>query len=338
MKLRQALGRFGGVPLDLHPAWMRVHYGARCIGMDMIAHCTDPHERTLPVEADWKESVCSLLTIGGKDRRNAKANLDALLEAGLLTLSEGSVRVELAPAVLQPRAGRALDVSRECAERVPKTTQVPENSLSDSLDRQRDKTEEREKRERAPTRAKVLERAPIGEPPPELPPVDPPLARTIVSAHAAEYVKRMNGARAMEDCRSALRVAEWCTQNAAAYRLSERELALRVVAGLFASPRAGAQRWKLSWAANDPAEYAGLPPGVVISSTPEQSPREKLQAAREAARAAQIDFNRLDQAPWFDKEESTYPAALEAARQRLATANQALADLNSDQRVRAVAS
>lgn len=135
-------------------------------------------------------------------------------------------------------------------------------------------------------------RQPLPEPPPDLPKAEPPLPERIVSAHAKRYVELRNGETCKRDYRAASEVARWCEANAVVHKTTAAELALRVVAGLFESDRAGAKRWPLSWAANDPAEFLPPPPGV----KPVIAPRNADEAAKEAsvasrAKAASDDFN-----------------------------------------------
>lgn len=205
---------------------------------------------------------------------------------------------------------------------VPVPVPVPENN------------QERETR----TRAKILERAPIGAPPPELPPSEPPLAQLILSAHSAEYVRRMAGAVPMADHKAATKVAQWCEANAGAYKLSGLELGLKVVAGLFASPRASQSRWKLSWAANDAAEYAGNPPGVVIEPVSMLSPKDELKEARDRWGAAQREVNRLIDLPWFDKEEAWYAPKLKEAQAKASEEHARWMLVQRGQKLKAVAS
>lgn len=112
-------------------------------------------------------------------------------------------------------------------------------------------------------------RRPLGEPPPGLPPAEPPLPEVIVLEHAREYGVRRAGERPPEDRRAAVKLARWCEDNAALRATSPRELACLVLAGLFGSERAAQSRWQLSWAAKDPAEY--LPPPAGSTPLPANS-------------------------------------------------------------------
>jgi hypothetical protein len=66
--------------------------------------------------------------------------------------------------------------------------------------------------------------------------------------------------------------------NAPLRATSPRELALLVVAGLFASDKAAQNRWKLSWAAYDPAEFLPAPPGCkpVVAASSKPAPAHEV--------------------------------------------------------------
>ena len=105
MKPREALGRYGCVPLELNASWIdNLSYYARAIGLDLVSRVTDYKSMSLDVTADWKTSLCKRLQVPGKERRNAKAALESLEAGGFLTVVGGFVRINLIPEVRQPCA------------------------------------------------------------------------------------------------------------------------------------------------------------------------------------------------------------------------------------------
>lgn len=138
-------------------------------------------------------------------------------------------------------------------------------------------------------------RQPLGDPPPNLPPAEKPPLEQILSAHAARFSKLRNGETCKRDYTAAKTVLAWCEENASVHKAaSGLELALRVVAGLFESERAAGARWKLSWAANDPAEFLPPPPGVkpvAAVSSKEAAQAQKQAAADNRADEVRKDFN-----------------------------------------------
>lgn len=327
--------------VKLPAAWRGLSYFQRSIMQDLWRLSDADCSGRIEVDGDPAQFlVRDLDIVGRRDRSNAVQAVRELIRAELITI-EGSfaiVRVERTTSVrrttdVRTTHDRRTETADLCASVVTRTEPNSANTQQSRFT-EREKEENRE-REHAHTRAKVLERAPVGEPPPELPPAEPPLASTIIRAHAAEYVKRLAGIVPPQDNRSAFVVAQWCEANAGAYKLSAQELALRVVAGLFASPRAAEKRWRLSWAANDAAEYAGNPPGVVIAAVPQRASREQLQEAREAVSLAAREVQRLELSPWFDKEEKGFPRQLADAQKALAAAHARVNELMRDDRVRA---
>lgn len=243
-----------------------------------------------------------------KDRAPAVRSTLQLFEEGLLTLKNGHVYVQDKPeevqGYVQDRDRQETKVPQFCTQSVRIPESNPANSHESSFtDRERDKSRESESA-RTHTREVIHFRIPVGEPPPELPAAEPPLAHTIVQAHAAEYAKRSAGLKAPSDYTAAKLLAEWCEAGAAAYGTDAKTLALRCVAALFAHPRAGAARWPLHWMVgkHDTTEFAGLPSGVKpVARVDVRSMRETLEEARERTSAAAKTVSRLSGAPWFDR-------------------------------------
>jgi len=271
-------GRYGTRPLDLHGDWYTaVGYYPRMVGMDIISHCKDPADLRLPVGADWRESLCGKLAITGTDRRQAKAAMDSLVKAGFLHHEGTFARISLEPEV--HTVGSPLEHLRDTVGSPPvhglhtvgsppvqQPTQEPETIQEDLGSREVRLT--REVREEAPPPV-VHFRKPVGEPPPGLPPAEPPLAETILAEHSRRYLE-LRACPPSENRKAAVKLAEWCERDASqrAFKLGARDLALRVLAGLFASDRAAERRYPLAFAAQDPEEYLTPPAGVkpVVSS------------------------------------------------------------------------
>lgn len=292
MRPKEAFGRFGCRPLDLHPAWRRVHYGARALGMDMLAHCAEPGERKLPVEADWMSSVCLTLGIDGKDRRNQKVNLQSLLDAGLITIGDGWVRVELEPcsdrvATVSPVGRQSVAASSPLGcVRVANNTQVAEIRPSDSLERR----EEIRKEERAETRAGAR----VADRPEDIGFrfVASLLGRSTfdvapLGAYPRQYASI--GARPEAE-RAAVKLAveadEWCKLNPQDVDAPHLE-----------------RRWQ---------KYLAGPTKPVLKPLA-ATPREQLEKARERLQDAAKTLRIIEGLPWFDKEKPTYPERLAKA-------------------------
>lgn len=136
---------YGCVPRRMHPAWQRVSYLARALGRDLMSLVDDFATMRIRTSGDWKSSLCLSLCVNGRnDRRNAKHALDALVEAGLLTVEDGSVTVNV-----QPRCTHgALTVQSSSHSGVFNSTQVPENTQVENDS----KSVSQEVSERAPAR------------------------------------------------------------------------------------------------------------------------------------------------------------------------------------------
>lgn len=243
---------FAAVPLDIAPEWGALPFQTRMLGIALWLH---GHGAPIPVPmGSWESHLCRELKVNGQDRPNITRALRRLSELGLLRVLDGSATCLLR--VLRPSSEGLLPATVE-------NHSTPKSQIDKS----------REIKERETRTREVVE--PL--PPPEALP-DPPLAARIMRAHHREYQKRTAGARPTDDNRSAVLLAQWCELNAEAYKLPAPELGKLVVAGLFASARAGESRWKLSWAAKDPAEFCGLPKGS-MALVPK--PLERREGARE---------------------------------------------------------
>lgn len=135
MKPKDAFGRYGCVPRDMHPAWQRVSYFARALGRDLFSQVDDFQSMSIATSGDWKSSLCLTLCVnGGNDRRNAKRALDELEAASLIAVEERRVLLFLEPrAVAQNALGMSPACARDVAAESPQSrrgvvssTQVPE--------------------------------------------------------------------------------------------------------------------------------------------------------------------------------------------------------------------
>lgn len=173
MKTRDKLGRFGCVPLDLHPAWYELGWSSRALGMALFAHVTDRDAMTIEVAADWRTSLCKMLRIGGQDRRYVKPAMDELVRAGLLTVGDGKVTVNRAPCVLSECSVSAQWMLRECSVDASKSTQAPVNTQHTHPQKEEKDQNRESESARVPARTHTRERIPIGEAPPNTEPSEP---------------------------------------------------------------------------------------------------------------------------------------------------------------------
>jgi hypothetical protein len=152
MKPKDAFGRYGCVPRDLHPAWFEVSWSARAIGMALFSLIDDFETRRIDIHGDWMDSLCKRLAIGGKERRFAKPALRSLVEVRLLTVHRTFIVVNTTPAD---------------SDGTSKSTQVPENNqVSFNSKQAAIKASERERARESSAR---FEKPPIPPAPPELP-------------------------------------------------------------------------------------------------------------------------------------------------------------------------
>jgi hypothetical protein len=290
---------FTPFPRKLHPGWAgRSHASwGLCLKLWLLADGQ-------PIQvhgADWRASLCQQMGIGGRDRPTTRALMADLQSDGLMAVNGGFVTVFFHPGQGAEESARSTTGVGEGYDRGTTGVQPGVRQESYPLDLsnrnhsdrflQTDRQTEETERENA--RAEVLNfRPPLGDPPPGLPPAEPPLVERVVSAHGLRYSELRNGESCKRDYRAATEIVRWCEANAEVRKTTPAELAMRVVAGLFASDRAGARRWPLSWAATDAAEFLEPPPGVKpVASTKEQLQAERAALAASKAKAARDDFN-----------------------------------------------
>lgn len=169
MKPKDAFGRYGCVPREMHPAWQRVSYFARALGRDLISRVDDFDTMRIETSGEWRSSLCLSLCINGPERRNAKAALHGLVDAGLLAVGDGFVTVGLQPLGSCSAVGRQSVGSRSVSVPVPDSNQVVENTQVTSDSKQAIKAIEASERARARESSARFEKPPVGEAPPELP-------------------------------------------------------------------------------------------------------------------------------------------------------------------------
>lgn len=283
---------FTPFPRKLHPGWAgRSHASwGLCLKLWMLADGQ-------PIQvhgADWRASLCQQMGIGGRDRPTTRALMADLQSDGLMAVNAGFVTVFFHPGQTVEESARGTTGVGEGYDRGTTGVQPgvrQESYPSDLSDRnhsgrilQTDRQTEETERESTRPVAVLNFRQPLGEPPPNLPPAEKPPLEQIVSAHAVRYSQLRQGETCPRDYRAAGTLLAWCEANAAVHKsASGLALALRVVAGLFESERAAEKRWRLSWAATDPAEFLPSPDGC----KPVARSKDAAEADKQAAIASQ---------------------------------------------------
>lgn len=84
--------RDGYVPLPIERAlaWSGVSFFARSVGTEVFRLY---QEREIQVGKDWRVALCRALEVDGRERGNVCRALDALVEAGLIVVGDGFVRL-----------------------------------------------------------------------------------------------------------------------------------------------------------------------------------------------------------------------------------------------------
>lgn len=258
--------RFHKAFVALPEDWVPLTYLQRSILQDVWRMSAEDHSGLFKVSttANPVEFIVRQLNLSHRNERPpAIRATKKLFELGLLSKCDEGVQVHLTCISPAPdmhltciSGASEAHVSRTSPALILRAKRQKVLGLA-SLDQNR--LDQKRESERAPTRA--FEKPPVGEPPADLPAVELP-TESVVSAHAKEYVQRRAGETPKRDYAAAKALIVWCTENQAVHGAkSALELALRVVAGLFESRKAGESRWPLSWAAHDPAEYLPAPEG-----------------------------------------------------------------------------
>lgn len=295
---KEALGRYGCVPLDPHPDWVsKLSFHARLIGERLIALCKDYGDLRLEVGEDWRESLCALLMVAGPDRRNAKVAMQTLADKGFLTVDSCAVAIHLVPvrkrleastseaksAIVPHESGSTSDPLRihlgstpdPDSTQVRGNTEVENRSLLINL----------EKSARAHTRGEGIPlgigegigessgavshfRAPVGEAPPNTEHAELDTHCVVKRLYSERYQQRRPGMAVPERTEASEGLAEWCDAHAKPYGCTPAQLAKRTLDGFFADPKAAAKRWPWGYLRQDPEEYAGDPPGVATVPKP----------------------------------------------------------------------
>jgi hypothetical protein len=113
------------------------------------------------------------------------------------------------------------------------------------------------------------------------------LATWVLNEHARRYYAlRTRPPGRLDREEMAGKLAAWVEGASASYRLSNRDLAAKILTGLFASEKAGKGHFSLSWAVQSPEEFCGLPDGSALPPSRAAS-KEAAAADQNAAIASQ---------------------------------------------------
>jgi hypothetical protein len=245
------------------------------------------------VEGDWLESLCKQMQVDGRDRPNARKSLLDLQARGVLWIDGQTVSVCFRPDSQLRRV--VADLSANVVDSLAngRGSDIPIDSTprNDTTHvRQTDKTDKKEEtRESARARpdlvgftwyCQTLELLPTSAPAP--------------GSWRDQYTYMGSKPDAERSTvAAAIRGDAWCMAN--------KHLV---------SPEHVRKHWQ---------KYLGGDARPVLKQSV-ATPREEIAAAREACRAAQIEVNRLRNAPFFDKEEKWYKPSLEQAEAELSKA------------------
>jgi hypothetical protein len=107
MKTRDAYGAFYCVPSRLPRSWHQIGHYPRAIGKELFALVDDCAIRRIAVGGDWMTDLCKQLEIDGPDRRAAKRALKVLEQAGLVSIFEDYVELNLSakPSIKEQQPG-----------------------------------------------------------------------------------------------------------------------------------------------------------------------------------------------------------------------------------------
>jgi hypothetical protein len=274
---------------------------------------------------DWLESVCMQLCIDGRDRPNVRKALKAFQTSGLIAYDGAGLvnfcflpGAQLVTSVAPPSNVGPTTVERPSNDRrttveLPSNIPRESNPQNDSgrvlqTDRRDRQTDETEKNADASVCARVPDRPDLvgykfvasllGRSEFDVPPL---------GAFARQYTwigSRPEAERAT--VKLAIDSDPWCRANKHLVDAKHLE-----------------GRWQ---------RYLGGAPKPVVRAVGPMA-QELLQTARERLTAAQRDVNRLDNAPWFDKEASHFPDRVARAAAELKAARAALNALTAPQAV-----
>jgi hypothetical protein len=339
-KASAVFGRYGTRPLDLHGDWYsKVSFYARCVGMELIAHCKDPGDLRLPVGDDWRETLCGKMSVTGPDRRNARGAMDALVKAGFLHHEGAFARLTLEPerahfgstsVPVEIHSGSTPDPLRFQfgSSPVPLPVEHAEIVENESASREGVK-QEREGGEPLPEEVPEPEqfipaRRPLGEPPPgfvdayrepEQPKVLSLADRILCAwkdAVGVKLGKTPGSTKRVAD--SAAEIAEWLVQNPTdgLEPLAAFQAALKQY---LADEKLRARAWPINWLLDRMPGYlaAKQPEQQKVSSPTHQEwiPPDYEAGNREAE--ARADREREE---WFEQHPE-YRAAYEADQRRM---------------------
>lgn len=257
MKPKDAFGRYGCVPREMHPAWQRVSYFARALGRDLISRVDDFDTMRIETSGEWRTSLCLTLSINGPERRNAKAALDSLASAGLLQAFDGFVVIGL-----QPVCSRSVSVPDPDLSQVTEKTQVTFSSKQAIKQASESDARARESSAR-------FEKPPVGEAPPNTPPSAPSLPSWLVAWPIVERTTDKAGMLGHPG-----RHQEWLQQLAAA---AEREQACHLASSFPEAVERLVRAWMADpWVIKNDADVGNIGVWLRRRKAPKPKPIVKL--------------------------------------------------------------
>lgn len=276
--------------------WDALEYDPRALGTQMyLAY----GEGVLDLGPDWRVAIARRLAVSGRARPRLYRDIDAIIDAGLIVVSETTV--EFFYSRRPPASDRALN--RRSLRTQPTVTAhstdgeptVNGQSLDSeptvngrSLDTQPDATarnhsthppiEEREKRERRETRA------PDPEPPPGFDArserqIGFDLSQALAHAYERKHLERLTVAPSWSDSarKHLATFVRWTAKTAEQRRQDPVVLGSGVITAFFADEKLAPKRWPTGFLAHDPGQW--LEAAAALVTSPLGELKEQLHEA-----------------------------------------------------------
>lgn len=299
---------FVPVPEDISPEWARLPFQTRMLG---IALWMLGRGEPIPVPSgDWTTYLCGKLEVSGPDRPNISRALNRLVDAGLLTVCDGSARCLLR--VCQVSAPGLRPVCGVSAER--KSANQQQVTPTEEIRREEKRVDEMS--------ARVPERATAPEP---RPPIDTSKLQQRPEDVGFRFVASLLGRSTFDVAPVGSYPREYAWIGSRPPEERERIRSAVEAEEYFVENPAWCDAKKL--ATDWQKLLAGRP--KPLARTVAIDRREQLEKARERLQDAAKTLRIIEGLPWFDKEKPTYPERLAKATADVSRLRGELAKLES---------